>query len=391
MTFLTIRLAAGNKIDLEEILSKLVNFGYSRQDPVSQQGEFSLKGGQLEIFPIGFQSPLRIEFTFNDKIETIKSFDLFSKRFVSNFNSVTILPLKGTTPIKIKGDIVLPEYRSPLKDFSDLEVDDYIVHDEFGIGIYRGIEKIEIKKRLADHLVIEYAEGEKLYLPWDKLEFVHKYIGFEGVPPRLCKLGSKIWQKIKHKTKKGIDALAFDLLKMQASRETLGGFRFSLDTDWQKEFEKSFKFKETPDQVKATVDVKSDMESRRPMDRLLCGDVGYGKTEVAMRAAFKAIMDNKQVAILVPTTILALQHYNTFRERVRNYPIRVEMLSRFRTKYQQDEIIRELKAGSVDIIIGTHRLLSEDIGFRDLGLVIIDEEQRFGVEHKERLKKIRLL
>ncbi|MFH0839347.1 MAG: transcription-repair coupling factor [Candidatus Omnitrophota bacterium] len=391
MVFLTIKLAKGNTVSVEDILSELVHFGYSRIDPVSQQGEFNIKGGQLEIFPIGFQSPVRVELTFNDVIETIRSFDLFTKKFTAHFNSVIILPFKKIKPIKVKDTVMLPEYKSLLKDFSDLEAGDYIVHDECGIGIYRGIEKIRINKKPVDHLVIEYAKGEKLYVSWDKLDLVHKYIGFEGSPPKLYKLGSKLWRKVKSEAKKGVNYLALELLHMQAAREALEGFRFSPDTDWQKEFERSFKFQETPGQAKATVDVKRDMESKRPMDRLLCGDVGYGKTEVALRAAFKAVMDNKQVAFLVPTTILALQHYTTFKERIVEYPIRVEMLSRFKTKQEQYNIVNDLKAGAVDIIIGTHRLLSDDIGFKNLGLVIIDEEQRFGVEHKERLKKFRLL
>lgn len=391
MSFLVIKLAIGYSIDIESLLSRLVNFGYSRIEPVSEQGEFNLKGGQLEIFPIGFQFPVRVEFTFEDRIESMRSFNIFSKKFVANFNSLTVLPFKSARPVRIKPDVILTEYKSLLKDFSDLEFGDYIVHDELGIGIYRGIEKINIKKKLQDHLVIEYAEGEKLYVPWDRLELVHKYIGFEGVPPKLCKLGSKMWRRIKLETKKGIDSLALELLQMQASREALEGFSFSSDTDWQKEFEKTFEFKETPDQLKATEEVKRDMESKRPMDRLLCGDVGYGKTEVAMRAAFKAVMDNKQVAILVPTTVLALQHYNTFRERLKDFPVKVEMLSRFRSEGEQIDIVKGLRAGSIDVIIGTHRLLSEDIGFKDLGLVVIDEEQRFGVAHKERLKKFRLL
>ncbi len=391
MSFLALKITAGKILDLENLLSKLVSFGYSRIDPVSEQGEFNLKGGQLEIYPCGFQSPVRVELTFNNKIETIKSFDLFTKCFVSNFTSITILMLKGARPVSIKGNNALPEHKSRLRDFSDLEVGNYIVHDKFGIGIYRGIDKIKIADKLIDHLVIEYAKSQKLYVPWDKLYVVHKYIGFEGAPPKLYKLGSNAWQKVKSEAKKGIDCIALELLQMQAARETLEGFSFSIDTDWQREFEDLFEFKETPDQIRATEEVKSAMESKVPMDMLLCGDVGYGKTEVAMRAAFKAVMDNKQVAILVPTTILALQHYNTFRERVRNFPVRVGMLSRFKTKQEQADIIKALKAGAVDIIIGTHRLLSDDIDFKDLGIVIIDEEQKFGVEHKEKLKRIRLL
>ena len=392
MSFLTIRIAVGNIIDLENILSKLVNFGYSRNSGVCEQGEFDLKGGCLEVFPIGFNMPVRIELTFDDRIESIKNFNLFTKKLVSSLNSITILPVKKLRPVKIKADFKFGDSdQGPLKDFSDLEAGNYVVHDEFGIGIYRGIEKIEVKKKKIDHLVVEYAQNERLYVPWDRLDLVHKYIGFEGGPFKLYKLGSKMWERVKSETKKGVDNLAVELLYIQSARESKEGFSFSKDTDWQGEFEASFKFDETKDQLKSLLEVKQDIESKKPMDRLLCGDVGYGKTEVAMRAAFKVVMDNKQVAILVPTTILALQHYNTFKERIAEFPINVEMLSRFKTKKEQGKIIEGLKKGMVDIVIGSLRLLSSDIGFKDLGLIIIDEEQRFGVEHKEKLKRFRLL
>jgi transcription-repair coupling factor (superfamily II helicase) len=264
------------------------------------------------------------------------------------------------------------------------------VHIKHGIGRYLGIEKIKVKNEQRDHLVIQYANNDMLYVPVEKAHLVQKYISFEGRPPRLYRLGSGEWQRIKERARKGLVKIAMDLLEIQAKRQTLSGFRFSKDSDWQKDFEKTFEFKETPDQDKATQEVKADMESSKPMDRLLCGDVGYGKTEVAMRACFKAAMDNKQVAFLVPTTILAEQHYHNFLKRIKDFPVNVSMLSRFKTKAEQKNIIKELEEGKIDIIIGTHRLLSEDIKFKRLGLVIIDEEQKFGVRAKEKLKKIRL-
>jgi transcription-repair coupling factor (superfamily II helicase) len=226
-------------------------------------------------------------------------------------------------------------------------------------------------------------------VPFSDLDKIQKYLGFEKRLPRLHKLGSKLWKAAKERAKKGVYKIAVELLELQAKRAALKGHAFGSDTEWQAGLEKSFPYKDTPDQAKAASEVKRDMESEKPMDRLLCGDVGYGKTEVAIRAAFKASCGNKQVAILVPTTILAEQHYNTFRSRMKDFPIRVEMLSRFRTEAEQTEIIKGLADGSVDIIIGTHRLLSGDMVFKDLGLLIIDEEQRFGVKHKEHLKKMR--
>ncbi|MCM8799027.1 MAG: transcription-repair coupling factor, partial [Candidatus Omnitrophica bacterium] len=276
--------------------------------------------------------------------------------------------------------------------FVEIKPGDYVVHIVYGIGIYEGIKKVRREKNVfQDCLVIRYKEGAKLYVPYEDMHLVQKYIGFEGKPPRIYRLGSQEWQKVKENSRKGIWAKAEELLEIQARRKILTGFSFSPDTSWQVELEKSFPYPETTDQIKATQEIKRDMESAYPMDRLICGDVGYGKTEVALRAAFKAVMDNKQVAILVPTTILAEQHYHTFKNRMQNFPVNIEMLSRFRSEEQQKEIVTGIKNGSVDIVIGTHRLLSPDIRFKDLGLVIIDEEQRFGVEHKEKLKKLRLL
>ena len=276
-----------------------------------------------------------------------------------------------------------------LSSLNELTVGDYVVHENHGIGKYLGVKTMVIQEQHQDYLVIKYAREDKLYVPTDQVNLVQKYIGADHNAPKLYKLGSNEWKKIKQKVKSSVKEMAIGLLELYANRETIEGFAFSEDTIWQKEFEEAFPYDETPDQLKAIEDVKRDMEVSKPMDRLLCGDVGYGKTEVAIRAAFKAAMDGKQTAVLVPTTILAQQHYNTFRERMDNYPIAVEMISRFKTPREQKEILRKLLSGKVDIIIGTHRLLSKDIIFKDLGVLVVDEEQRFGVSHKERLKDLK--
>ena len=277
-----------------------------------------------------------------------------------------------------------------LSDFRDLAVGDYVVHVEHGIGQYQGLKEVPQEDGgTVEFMVLEYAEGARLYVPLTRLDLVQKYRSSEAVKPVLNRLGTAQWQKTKARVKKAMKDMAEDLLKLYAARKTAEGHAFAADTEWQSEFEDTFEFSETEDQMNAILDVKRDMESATPMDRLLCGDVGYGKTEVGMRAAFKAVNDNRQVAVLAPTTVLAFQHYNTFRQRLAAFPIKIEMLSRFRTAKQQKETIAKLEAGQVDIVIGTHRMLSKDVKFSDLGLVIVDEEQRFGVRHKERLKQLR--
>lgn len=263
---------------------------------------------------------------------------------------------------------------------------DYVVHLIHGIGRYLGLSEVKIEGKKKECLMVEYEAGAILYIPVEGLSLLHKYIGLEGKSPKLSHLGSSQWRYEKEKVSRACRDIAFDLLNMEAIRKAKKGFAFSPDNQWQREFEASFIYEETDDQLKAVQEVKGDMEKYIPMDRLLCGDAGYGKTEVAIRAAFKAVMDNKQVAILVPTTILAQQHWLNFKDRMKDYPIRVEMLSRFEIRKEQRKIISDLKNGNVDIVIGTHRLLQKDISFKELGLAIVDEEQRFGVLHKEKLK-----
>ncbi|MDR0928952.1 MAG: DEAD/DEAH box helicase, partial [Oscillospiraceae bacterium] len=267
--------------------------------------------------------------------------------------------------------------------FTDLSVGDYVVHESHGVGIYKGTVRLQSEGLWRDYLFIQYLGNDKLYVPTDQMDRVQRYIGAEGAPPKIHKLGGGEWQRQKQKVKSSIREMAFDLVKLYADRKAAGGYAFSPDTAWQRQFEDNFPYEETPDQLQAIAEIKADMEAHTVMDRLLCGDVGYGKTEVALRAAFKAAMDGKQSAILVPTTILAQQHYNTMKQRFAGFPVVFEVISRFKTPSEQTEILRRLAIGEIDVLIGTHRLLGKDIRFKDLGLLIIDEEQRFGVQHKE--------
>lgn len=278
---------------------------------------------------------------------------------------------------------------APETHFADIKAGDYVVHLEYGIGLFKGLVSRNIGGMDREYLLLEYANGDVLYVPAHHADRLGKWIGADDRPPSITRLGEKAWTNAKAKAQKAADELAGELLELYASRETIAGHAFAPDAEWQVELEASFPYEETEDQLRVISEVKDDMERPFPMDRLVCGDVGYGKTEVALRAAFKAIMDNKQVAILVPTTVLAQQHFNTFSERLKPFPVSVEMLSRFRTPTKQRRIVQQVKNGRVDIIIGTHRLLSDDIAFKDLGMVIIDEEQRFGVAHKEKLKQWR--
>ncbi len=276
-----------------------------------------------------------------------------------------------------------------IQNFSDLSVGDYVVHEDHGLGIYRGIEKIEQDGVIKDYLKVEYAENGNLYLPATRLDGIQKYAGAEAKKPKLNRLGGDQWNKTKTRVKGAVKEIAKDLVMLYAARQQTHGFRYSEDTVWQKEFEEMFPYEETEDQWDAIESTKADMESGRIMDRLICGDVGYGKTEIALRAAFKAVQEGKQVVYLVPTTILAQQHYNTFAQRMKDFPVRVDLMSRFKTSAQIKKTVEDLRKGMVDIVVGTHRVLSKDVQFKDLGLLIIDEEQRFGVAHKEKIKQLK--
>jgi len=282
------------------------------------------------------------------------------------------------------------EYRGDrIRSFADLAVGDYVVHENYGIGIYKGIVNLTAEDVARDYMEISYGTSGTLYIPVTNLDVVQKYASADAKPPRLNRLDSPDWKKTKGRVKAAVEEVADELVALYAARQNGSGHVFGPDTVWQKEFEEMFPFEETADQITAIEDTKKDMESGKIMDRLICGDVGFGKTEVAIRAAFKAVQESKQVAYLVPTTILAQQHYNTFRQRLQDFPVTVELLSRFRTPSEQEKTIAGLKSGKVDIVIGTHRLLSKDVAFKDLGLLIVDEEQRFGVTHKEKIKQLR--
>lgn len=276
-----------------------------------------------------------------------------------------------------------------IRDFAELKVGDYVVHEDHGIGVYRGVEKIEVDGIAKDYIKIEYGGGGTLYILPGELKSLQKYASQDAAKPKLNKLGTQEWTSTRNKVKGAVEEVAQDLVELYAKRQAMKGHRFSPDTVWQREFEEMFPYEETQDQLNAIEDTKHDMESDKIMDRLICGDVGYGKTEIAIRAAFKAVQDGLQVAVLVPTTILAQQHFNTFTERMKEYPVCVEMMSRFRTAAEQKKTKERLESGRVDIVIGTHRILSKDVKFKRLGLLVVDEEQRFGVTHKEKIKKLR--
>ena len=379
MTFKTLKIYKNQIISQEILINELGKLGYKRCPEILEEKDFSVKGEILEVWPVTFEYPIRIEWEF-DKINRIFSFEKTSGLSFWEHEVVIILPV-----FKRKTQKILFTEETPISNFLELEPGDFCVHVKYGIAKFLGRRNIKNK----EYFELEFDNKDKLFVPLEDAHLIQKYISFGFKKPRLSKLGSKQWLKVKERVRKGIHEFALELLRIQALRKIRGGFKFSPDTDWQKIFEESFMYEETPDQKKAILEAKKDMESEFCMDRLVCGDTGYGKTEVAMRCAFKACMDSKQVAFLVPTTILALQHYKNFLRRIRDFPIRVEMLSRLVPDSKQKEIIRDLKKGKVDIVIGTHKLLSPEIEFKDLGLLIVDEEQRFGVEAKEKIKKLK--
>lgn len=332
-----------------------------KRDDILSKGHRYIIEGDLQT---GFELPMQ-------KLAVITEEELFKKR------------------VKRRNQKQKLSNAERIKSYSELEVGDYVVHVNHGIGKYLGIETLEINGVHKDYLHIRYQGSDKLYVPVEQIDQVQKYVGSEGKEPKIYKLGGSEWKRVKKKVESSVQDIADDLIKLYAEREASKGYAFSPDDELQREFEAAFPYQETEDQLRSIMEIKKDMERERPMDRLLCGDVGYGKTEVAIRAAFKAITDQKQVAFLVPTTILAQQHYETIRERFQDYPINIGLLNRFKTRKEQNETIKGLKNGTIDIVIGTHRLLSKDVQFKDLGLLIIDEEQRFGVTHKEKIKQMK--
>jgi len=362
-----VTLFVGDEEHAERMLQGLKDRG-----AIAQKHELSLpvKEGGVYVYPLsldqGFELPL-------SKLIVLSEAEIYKR--------------ERKAPAKRRK---APEKTAEKLQFTDLKPGDFVVHVHHGIGQFIGIERITVGGVEKDYFAVKYAGQDRLYVPLDQLNLLQKYLGSDAdVQPKLYKLGGSEWKRVKAKAKSAIKEMAFDLLKLYAQREATRGFAFSPDNVWQQEFEEKFPYEETPDQLQCIKEVKEDMMRPRPMDRLLCGDVGYGKTEVALRAAFKAVMDSKQVAVLVPTTILAQQHFNTFQERFMGYPVTIQMLSRFRSAKEQKEILQGLKDGSIDIVVGTHKLVSESVKFKDLGLLIVDEEQRFGVAHKEKLKTLK--
>jgi len=380
--FPTLKIYTHKEESLSQIVNKIAGLGYHRVDEVLEEGDFSLKGDILEIFPVNFNFPVRIEWEF-EVIKEIYSFDRTINKKIMEYNFLILLPHRKKKPKRYSEEV-------PLDIVLRINKGDYVVHTRYGIGKFLGTKKLKVRGKERYYFEIEYANRDKLYVSVEEAHLIQKYISFSAKPPKLSRLGSREWLRTKERVEHGIRKYALELLRVQAQRALLGGFKFSPDSEWQKIFEEKFPYQETEDQIKATYEVKRDMEQKQCMDRLICGDTGYGKTEVAMRAAFKAVMDGKQVAFLVPTTILAYQHYKNLVKRVEDFPVVVELLSRFRSKHQQEEVVKRLKEGKIDIVVGTHRLLSQDVEFHDLGLLIIDEEQRFGVRAKEKLKKLKL-
>ncbi|MBI4353387.1 MAG: transcription-repair coupling factor [Candidatus Omnitrophica bacterium] len=393
----TLEFYVGKEVDFGELAERLTAFGYRRQERISEPLEFSVRGGIVDIFPHHYSLPVRIEFS-HETVEKIHTFDPCGGTALEPHAMVMVLPVKTEAkaprriPKRPEVPPLLGDFQKPVDPFVDMEPGDLVVHVVHGIARYRGIKAIGNNDgAMEDHFTLEFADKNILYVPTKDLHLIQRYTAFGKLRPPLSKLGSKGWERAKERARKGILSFAGELLAMQAKREALEGFVCQKDGEWQRRLEEEFPYEETEDQVKAVEEVKRDMESSAPMDRLICGDVGYGKTEVALRAAFKMVMSGKQAAVLVPTTLLAEQHFETFTERMKSFPVSIRMLSRFESKGEQERTVEALKEGSCDVVIGTHRLLSKDVAFKDLGLVIIDEEQRFGVRHKEHLKKMRLL
>ena len=368
------------------------------QDAIRKKKKILILGGSEEnAKKIGILlSDRNIENTFTKKVDELSKGKVIitTGALTSGFeaydlNLVVISSEDFFTSIPVKKKKVTKDFKNAEKVvFADLRIGDYVVHQAHGIGQYIGVNTIKADNVIKDYIKIRYKDDDILYVPTTNLDTIRKYVGSEGAP-KIYKLGGKDWSRVKERVKSNLREVARELIELYAKREKIAGHAFSKDTDWQKQFEENFEYVETDDQLRCIEEVKKDMEQAKPMDRLLCGDVGYGKTEVAIRAAFKAVMDHKQVAYLVPTTVLANQQYEEFKRRMKEFAINVELLNRFRTKKEQDNVIKKLKLGEVDVVVGTHRILSDDVEFKDLGLLIIDEEHRFGVKDKEKIKQLK--
>ena len=370
---------------ISALVETFVKYLYSRVDMVTTPGDFAVRGGIVDIFPVNQTHPIRIEF-FDQSIDRMNTFDIQSQRSLSN--------LETTKVQKNDASVIQPQaiqWASQSESHHlkvDLSENDYVVHEDFGIGIYRGLNRMSVGSFEGEFAFIEYKGNDKIYVPIDKMNRLNKY-HFGDIIPQLNSLQDEKWKRTKTKCQKATEMLAKDIYLMMKVRNETEGISFAEDTVWQVDLEQSFKHKETKDQLQAIEDVKLDMESSQTMDRLICGEVGYGKTEVLIRAAFKAIHSHKQVAVVVPTTILAFQHHKVFQERFKTFDIDVDIMSRFQSKSEITHTLGRLKSGESKIVIGTHRLLQKGVEFADLGLLIIDEEQRFGVRQKDQLKTIK--
>ncbi|HSX58082.1 MAG TPA: DEAD/DEAH box helicase, partial [Candidatus Saccharimonadales bacterium] len=377
------------QIDYREISTKLALFGYDNigRAQVVEEGQFSFRGGLLDLWLERYKVPVRLDLIGNH-LEGIYLFNPLTQEKVRDLREMIIIPFKSLPDL----DKVWKKSQGGEREklfLSEIKEGDYVVHIDNGIGRFLGFETRNVGSEKRESLVVEYARGDKLFVPVTQIERLTKYIGGTGKKPQLSSLGTAGWERAKQKVKDSVILTAKELLQIYARRELAKRPAYPEDDSWQRQLEESFEFKETPDQLAAVEDIKKDLSDTTPMDRLLVGDVGFGKTEVALRAGFKVAQNGRQVALLVPTTILAEQHFHLFKERLKSLPVRVEILSRIVEKDRQKEIISHVENGQVDIIIGTHRLLSKDIVFKNLGLLIIDEEHRFGVGQKEQLKKIR--
>jgi transcription-repair coupling factor (superfamily II helicase) len=365
-----------------ELKNALIDLGYTRVPMVIEPGEFAIRGSICDVFSVNHVYPVRVEY-FDDDIERICSFNFQSQRSISTIEDAEIFHVKQSK----KGLRSAPmDETDHVKLLSDFSVDDYIVHEDYGVGQFKGLLHKKFSDFEGEYLLIEYASSDKLFLPLDQIQRITRYSGADTIP-KLNGLHDGSWQKKTAKIRKQLIALSEDLYRLHLKRQTEKGFACKEDTPEQLQFEGLFPYGETPDQISAIEAIKTDMEAAQPMDRLLCGDVGFGKTEVVMRAAFKAVDNHKQVVILAPTTLLAYQHFLSFKDRFKDFPITVDMMSRFRTTAQNNATLKAIKQQHVDIVVGTHRLLQTDVEFKDLGLIVVDEEHRFGVKHKENLKK----
>lgn len=365
------------ELDLVKFVSQLSEMGYKRVYAEPVIGEFSVHGGLISVWPERFRSTVRIDF-FGNKVEKLFLYATSKKEVLEQLHDIAIIPVGAVKKVERKGEKVEQIF------LSEIRRGDYVVHIDHGVGHFTGYSDDN------QNLVIEYAKGSKLYVPLIQVDRLTKYIGPANKRPSLNYLGTGAWERTKQKVHKSVVNMAKDLLRLYALREQAKRKPASNDTAWQRELEDSFEFEETADQLTATAEIKKDLEEQRPMDRLLVGDVGFGKTEVALRAAFKVVQDGRQVAVLVPTTILAEQHYHVFKDRLGRFPVKVAYLSRFVNSTNTTNTIEKIRAGEIDIVIGTHKLLSKEIEFNNLGLLVIDEEHRFGVAQKEQIKKLKL-